>query len=222
MEACPQQLFGLKAILHTYVDSTGVKVNYAKSIMVPINVPPESKLWKINSTHLAATFQCQTGSLPFTYLGLPLSNTRPTVQDCLPLAHRVERRLINTSIFLNQGGKLQLVNSVLSSLLAFYMCSIKVPIDTLNQVDKYRRHCLWEGGDINAKKIALASWILVTWPKSKGGLGVIKLRIQNEAVLMKNLDKFFSKADLPWVKLIWNKYYSNGSLPGNRMNGSFW
>jgi hypothetical protein len=58
MEACPQQLFALKAILHTYADSTGLKINYAKSIMVPINVPPESKLWKINSTHLAATFQC--------------------------------------------------------------------------------------------------------------------------------------------------------------------
>jgi hypothetical protein len=39
---------------------------------------------------------------------------------------------------------------------------------------------------------------------------------------MKNLDKFFSKADLPWIKLIWNKYYSNGSLPGNSMNDSFW
>jgi hypothetical protein len=77
------------------------------------------------------------------------------------------------------------------------MCSIKVPIDILNQVNKYRRHCLWAGGDIHAKKKPLAAWKLVTRPKSKGGLGVIKLRIQNEALLMKNLDKFFSKADLP-------------------------
>jgi hypothetical protein len=58
----------------------------------------------------------------------------PTIQDCLPLAHRVERRLVSTSIFLNQGGKLQLVNSVLSSLPTFYMCSIEVPIDILNQI----------------------------------------------------------------------------------------
>jgi hypothetical protein len=40
------------------------------------------------------------------------------------------------------GGKLQIVNSALSSLPTFYMCAIKVPIDILNQVDKYRRHCL--------------------------------------------------------------------------------
>jgi hypothetical protein len=52
MEACPQQLFALKAILHTYAESRGLKVNYAKSIMIPINVPPERLV------HLAATFQC--------------------------------------------------------------------------------------------------------------------------------------------------------------------
>jgi hypothetical protein len=50
--ACPQQLLALKAILNTYADSTGLKVNYAKSIMVLINVPPERLI------HLAATFQC--------------------------------------------------------------------------------------------------------------------------------------------------------------------
>jgi hypothetical protein len=37
-----------------------------------------------------------------------------------------------------------------------------------------------------------------------------------------NLHKFFNKQDLPWVKLIWTKYYSNGRLPGHTMNGSFW
>jgi hypothetical protein len=29
-----------------------------------------------------------------------------------------------------------------------------------------------------------------------GGLGVINLRLQNDVLLMKNLDKFFNKADL--------------------------
>jgi hypothetical protein len=38
--------------------------------------------------------------------------------------------------------------------------------------------------------------------------------------------KFFgrvgvSKADLPCVKLIWRKYYSNGKLPGQRKRGYF-
>jgi hypothetical protein len=62
-----------------------------------------------------------------------------------------------------------MVNSVLSSLPTFYMCSIKVPQEIWKQIDKYKRHCLWRGGDINAKKPPLVAWKMVTRPKSKGG-----------------------------------------------------
>jgi hypothetical protein len=96
-------------------------------------------------------------------------------QECLPLVHRVERILISIAMFLTQGGKLLMVNSVLSSLPTFYMSVVKVPIEILNQIDRYRWHCLWRGGDLNAKKPPLAAWKLVCKPKKKGGLGVIKL-----------------------------------------------
>jgi hypothetical protein len=140
----------------------------------------------------------------------------------MPMVTRIERRLVNTSNFLTQTRKLQLVNSVLSSMATLYMCSIKVPIEILNQIDKYRRYYLWNGGDINGRKVSLVAWKKVTQLKMKGGLGVIKLRIQNEALLLKNLHKFFNKADLPWVHLIWSQYYSNGRLPSQTPKGSFW
>jgi hypothetical protein len=103
-----------------------------------------------------------------------------------------------------------------------FMCSIKVRVDILNQVGKYRRHCLWRGGDVNDKKPPKAAWKLVCRLKKRGGLGVIRLCVQNEALLMKNLDKFFSKVDLPWVKLLWTQYYTNGKIPVNGMKDSFW
>jgi hypothetical protein len=58
---------------------------------------------------------------------------------------------------------------------------------------------------------------VVCKPKKKRGLGIIKSRLQNDALLIKNLDKFFSRADLPWVKLIWSQYYANGPMPFNKM-----
>jgi hypothetical protein len=64
MEACPWQLLVLKSLLHTYVESTRLKVNYAKSNMYPIIISQE----KLD--HLATTFQRKVGSVPFTYLGL--------------------------------------------------------------------------------------------------------------------------------------------------------
>jgi hypothetical protein len=152
MEACPLHFFTLKAILNTFVESTGLKVNYFKSNLYHINISKE------NLAHLLANFQCQSGSLLFTYIGLPLSMNKPTIQDCLPLLDRVEKRLVSTSLLLSQGSKLQMVNSVISSLTTFYLCSIKAPITIIKQIDKYRRHCLWRGVDINAKNPPFIAW----------------------------------------------------------------
>jgi hypothetical protein len=59
-------------------------------------------------------------------------------------------------------------------------------------------------------------------PKEKGGLGVINLRLQNDALLLKQLDKFYNKVDTPWVTLIWNRYYE-GRVPHECSEvGSFW
>jgi hypothetical protein len=63
---------------------------------------------------------------------------------------------------------------------------------------------------------------MVCIPKKQGGLGVLDLNMHNDAMLLKYLHKFFSKADIPWVKLVWNFYYSNGKLHGQSDTGSFW
>jgi len=61
----------------------------------------------------------------------------------------------------------------------------------LKQIDKIKKHCLWRGADINSKKAPKAALEMVCSPKKEGGLGVINLEKHNEALLMKNLDKFF-------------------------------
>ena len=53
----------------------------------------------------------------------------------------------------------------------------------------------------------------VCTPKKVGGLGVLNLRSQNTALLMKHLYKFMNKLDVPWVKLIWEAHYRNNKLP---------
>jgi hypothetical protein len=41
---------------------------------------------------------------------------------------------------LSYYGRLTLVNSILSALPTFYMCSLKIPIRIIEYVDKYRKH----------------------------------------------------------------------------------
>lgn len=73
--------FNLKGLLRSFSDSTGLHVNFAKSFLVPINMNTD------RATHLANTFGCQVGGMPFTYLGLPLGTAKPTILNlhlCLP------------------------------------------------------------------------------------------------------------------------------------------
>jgi hypothetical protein len=63
---------------------------------------------------------------------------------------------------------------------------------------------------------------MVCLPKSEGGLRVLNLETHNEVLLLKNLHKFYNRADILWVHLVWEKYYSNGKLPNHTLKGSFW
>lgn len=216
VEGDPRQLFFLKSLLNSFSMSTGLKINFSKSMMVPINVA-ESKL-----DILAGTFGCSKGSFPFTYLGLPLSTSRPRVQDFLPIVNRCEQRLAGLSSFLNQAGRLQMTNAVFSSLPTFYMCTLELPKAIISQIDKYRRNCLWRGSNIDAKCPPKAAWVMVCKPKLEGGLGVLDIEKQNKALLMKYLHKFFSNSDTPWVQLVWEKHYRNDKLPSHIKKGSFW
>jgi hypothetical protein len=101
--------------------------------------------------HLARTMGCQVDEMPFTYLGLPLGTTRHVVEDSLPLLNRIEKRLMGMNRLLSYQGRLTLVNLVLSSLPTYFMCALKVSIRIWDQVDKYRKHYLWDRGDVNRR-----------------------------------------------------------------------
>jgi hypothetical protein len=88
------QLKVLKEALGKFSMSTGLKINFAKSQILPINVPHDVM------KQLADEFGCQIGSMPFTYLGLPLGITKPQIHDLSPLVCRLERKLTSSSSFL--------------------------------------------------------------------------------------------------------------------------
>jgi hypothetical protein len=75
LQACPRKLLALRELLQAFPAATGLKVNYLKSCLVPINVDD------YQLQLLANIFGFSVGTLPFAYLGLPLGTTRPTVKD---------------------------------------------------------------------------------------------------------------------------------------------
>jgi hypothetical protein len=89
----PPTLSFVKAMLNSFAKPTGLHVNYHNSNIYPINVSDQKM------EILANTFHCKVGSMPFTYLGLPLGLKKPNLGAFLPLIQKVKRRLASTSVF---------------------------------------------------------------------------------------------------------------------------
>jgi hypothetical protein len=136
LQADARQLVFLKALLHTFAESTGLRVNYMKSQMYPLNVSHETM------TVLAGTFGCDIGVMPFTYLGLPMGTTKPRIDDLSPIMDRVEHRLSACSVWLSYSGRLEMVNSAISPIMTYAMCTLKLPKGVIKNVDRARKQCL--------------------------------------------------------------------------------
>jgi hypothetical protein len=112
------ELNHLKELLTCFVESTDLKVNFDKPMMIPINVTAA----RLDVS--ATTFGCSK-ALPSTYLGLTLSLTKPSVANFWPLVYKRERRLMAFSFFLSEAGRLDLTNAVLIALTNF--CNVQFP-----------------------------------------------------------------------------------------------
>jgi hypothetical protein len=134
----------------------------------------------------------------------------------------MERRLSACSTWLSYSGRLEMINSAITPITTYAMCMIKLPKGVIDSVDRARKQCLLRGNDTEKMGADLMAWETVQKPKEKGGLRIINLRSHNDALLMKHLSKFYNKANIPWVRLIWNRYYTNRVPHAMREFGSFW
>jgi hypothetical protein len=139
------QLLCLKSSLETFTQSTGLRVNYNKSGLVPLNMSSEK------AGIMAGVFGCHIQEMPFTYLGFPMGTTRSRVEHFEPIMNRMERQLTSIFFLLTHAGRLKLVNSVLSASPTYTMCSLLIPLTVHEYFDRIRRHCMWKKSDFNSK-----------------------------------------------------------------------
>ena len=75
MPADPSQIIRLKALLQKF--STGVKVNYNKFALIPINISPE------RCNELSQGFGCKPEALPSPYPGLAMGTTKTRMEHLI-------------------------------------------------------------------------------------------------------------------------------------------
>jgi hypothetical protein len=101
------------------------------------------------------------------------------------IEERIEKKLSSwKGKYLSVGGRLVLINSVLSSLLMFMLSFFEIPKDVLEKLitlgqDFFGRMI------VRRKKYRLTKWDIVCQPKDQGGLGIQNLEIQNQCLLSK-------------------------------------
>ena len=120
-------------------------------------------------------------------------------------------------------GRVCLIKSVLSSIPLFFMSLFKLPSGVAGKLVSIQRNFLWRWG-ADGRKIAWASWNLVSKPREFGGLGIIDPKLFNMALLGKWIWRLGSVEDGLWKEVLISKYGGWRSLgeEGKGRRSSLW
>ncbi|CAL8989771.1 unnamed protein product [Prunus brigantina] len=194
--------FNLLDLLDSFCLIFGLKINKSKCSLVGIGRSPSYL------NRLAGGWGCAVGDWPMKYLGLPLGGNPKAIVFWDPVLKKVQRRLQKWKrAFLSRGGRLTLIQAVLSSIPTYYMSLFKMPASVVNKLEKLMRSFLWEGVE-EGKRDHLVKWERVANSKDEGGLGVGSLKEKNEALRTKWLWRFPMEPNSLWATVVKSKYGS--------------
>ncbi|PNX83760.1 cysteine-rich receptor-like protein kinase, partial [Trifolium pratense] len=111
-------IFAIKSIIYLFELMAGVRCYLYKSPLVGINISPT---WLEEA---ASRLHCKIGSLPFTYLGLPIGENPRKSSMWQTVLDAVRDRLSGwKNKHLSIGGRAVIIKSLLSGLLVYFLSS---------------------------------------------------------------------------------------------------
>ncbi|RVW67890.1 hypothetical protein CK203_061653 [Vitis vinifera] len=118
----------------------GLRINLDKSELIPVGCVE-------NVEALAAELGCKVGSLPSSYLGLPLGAPFKSFAAWDGVEERFRKRLTMWKRqYISKGGRLTLIWSTLASLLIYFMFVLTLPRTVRLRLEQIQRDFLWGGG----------------------------------------------------------------------------
>jgi hypothetical protein len=147
--------------IHNFPRSTGLHVNPSKCKIFYGGVEERIKDSILKVTSFAE------GSLPFRYLGVPLTSKKLSIHHYMPLVDRIVERMHIT-------GRLQLIASVTFVVANYWMQCLPLPKKVIHKINAICRSFLWSGGTVITRK-SLVAWDHVCASKAQGGLNLISL-----------------------------------------------
>ena len=108
----------------------GLKINLGKSKIFPVGRSE-------NVEALTAELGCKVGTLPTTYLGLPLGAPHKSTGMWDPIEER-RRLAIWKRQYISKGGRVTLIRSSLSNLPIYFMSLFRIPSLVCKRLEKFR------------------------------------------------------------------------------------
>ncbi|KAJ9701497.1 hypothetical protein PVL29_006726 [Vitis rotundifolia] len=194
-----EQMANLSWLLMWYEAISGLNINLNKSEILPVGRVE-------NVEALASELGCKVGSIPSTYLGLPLGAPHKSVAVWDGVEERMRKRLaLWKRQFISKGGRITLIRSTLASMPIYLMSLLRMPRAVRLRLEKIQRDFLWGGGALENKP-HLVKWAVVCSHKKKGGLGIRNFSSLNKALLCKWSWRYAVERESFWKLLISRKY----------------
>jgi ribonuclease HI len=172
-------LAALKHLFSRYALASGQVVNARKSTIFAGGIS-NARLQQISQF-----IGFNIGSFPFTYLGIPIFKGKPKKAYLQPIADKIKAKLSAwKASLLSIAGRIQLVKSVIHSMLVYSISIYAWPVSLLKDLERWIKNFIW-AGDINQRKIVTVAWKKVCKPFDQGGLGIRSLIALNEASNLK-------------------------------------
>ena len=217
VEGTKESIEGALYVFGEFAKWSGLKISIEKSTVYMAGVDDEEK------RRILVNFPFAEGTLPVRYLGLPLMTQAMRRPDYLPLIERVRSRLGTwTCRHLSYAGRLQLIKSVLVSMINFWASVFRLPSKCVKELKQICASFLWSGPVLKSSG-AKVSWNEICKLKSEGGLGLRSLKEVNIVYGLKLIWRMLSGDSLwgSWVKTNLLKEKSFWEVKANMQVGSW-
>jgi len=161
------------------------------------------------------------GSLPFTYLGVPIFKGKAKIAYFQPIVDNIKLKLSAwKASLLSIVGRVQLVKSVIHSMLLHCITIYSWPVNLIKDLEKWMRKFIWSG-DVNKRKLVIVAWHKVCVPTKEGGLGIWSLAKINEGANLKLCWEMIHSS-LPWAQFLKNRVMKNQKPVNYHISSSVW
>ena len=123
----------LKLILSAFEQLSGLKINFHKSELFCFGDAQDV------GAQYAEIFGCEQGQFPIMYLGIPIHYRKLTNAEWPHVEERLQARLSSwKGKLLSLGGRLVLINSVLTNMVLYMISFFQLPKGVLHKLDYFR------------------------------------------------------------------------------------